>query len=102
MVEPNAIVVSVGDVRFGNYQPLSLIAGPCQLESRAARVRHGGRAEGDVRTALAVGLVYKTSFDKANRTSAQGQARDGAGGLPCRSSPTSAQKLRPAGADGCS
>jgi 2-dehydro-3-deoxyphosphooctonate aldolase (KDO 8-P synthase) len=62
-------IVSVGPVRFGNALPLALIAGPCQLESRA----HGlemASALREIAEGLGIGLVFKTSFDKANRTSA--------------------------------
>ncbi len=64
-----APVVSAGNVRFGNALPLAVIAGPCQLESRA----HGlevASALKEIAARLGIGLVYKTSFDKANRTSA--------------------------------
>ncbi len=64
-----APVVSAGSVRFGNALPLAVIAGPCQLESRA----HGlevASALKEIAARLKIGLVYKTSFDKANRTSA--------------------------------
>jgi 2-dehydro-3-deoxyphosphooctonate aldolase (KDO 8-P synthase) len=64
-----APLVLVGDVEFGNDLPISIIAGPCQLESRA----HGlevASALKEIAVRLQIGLVYKTSFDKANRTSA--------------------------------
>ncbi len=66
-----AAVVSAGNVKFGNALPLAVIAGPCQLESRA----HGlevASALKEIAARLGIGLVYKTSFDKANRTSASG------------------------------
>ncbi len=66
-----APVVSAGTVKFGNALPLAVIAGPCQLESRA----HGlevASALKEIAARLKIGLVYKTSFDKANRTSASG------------------------------
>jgi len=66
-----APVVSAGNVKFGNALPLAVIAGPCQLESRA----HGlevASALKEIAARLKIGLVYKTSFDKANRTSASG------------------------------
>ncbi|MBB5050196.1 2-dehydro-3-deoxyphosphooctonate aldolase (KDO 8-P synthase) [Afipia massiliensis] len=66
-----APVVSAGNVKFGNVLPLAVIAGPCQLESRA----HGlevASALKEIAARLKIGLVYKTSFDKANRTSASG------------------------------
>jgi 2-dehydro-3-deoxyphosphooctonate aldolase (KDO 8-P synthase) len=60
--------VHVGDVVFGNDLPLVLIAGPCALESRAHALEMS-RALKEMATGLGVGLVYKTSFDKANRSS---------------------------------
>lgn len=71
MAEPNA-VVSVGDVQFGNELPLALIAGPCQLESRDHAFDMAGALK-DICGRLGIGLVYKTSFDKANRTSLEGR-----------------------------
>ena len=66
--DPNA-VVAVGKVRFGNNLPLALIAGPCALESRAHAFDMAA-ALTDITARLGIGFVYKTSFDKANRTSA--------------------------------
>lgn len=66
--EPNA-VVAVGHVRFGNRLPLALIAGPCALESRAHAFEMASALK-EITARLGIGLVYKTSFDKANRTSA--------------------------------
>jgi 2-dehydro-3-deoxyphosphooctonate aldolase (KDO 8-P synthase) len=66
---PNA-VVSVGTVRFGNDLPLALIAGPCALESRAHALEMASSLK-EITAKLGAGLVYKTSFDKANRTSAR-------------------------------
>jgi 2-dehydro-3-deoxyphosphooctonate aldolase (KDO 8-P synthase) len=60
--------VVVGDVRFGNALPLSLIAGPCQLESRAHALEMAAALR-DIARRVGIGLVFKTSFDKANRTS---------------------------------
>src|ERR1700742_2406962 len=71
-LSPNAIV-EVGRARFGNARPLSLIAGPCQLESRAHALEMAGALK-EIAAKARVGLIYKTSFDKANRTSA-GAAR---------------------------
>jgi 2-dehydro-3-deoxyphosphooctonate aldolase (KDO 8-P synthase) len=62
-------VVDVGGVRFGNNLPLSLIAGPCQLESRAHALEMASALK-EIAARASIGLVYKTSFDKANRTSA--------------------------------
>jgi len=66
-----APVVDVGQVRFGNDLPLSIIAGPCQLESRAHALEVASALK-EIAGRLKIGLVYKTSFDKANRTSASG------------------------------
>jgi 2-dehydro-3-deoxyphosphooctonate aldolase (KDO 8-P synthase) len=63
-----AAIVSVGEVRFGNTLPISVIAGPCQLESRAHALEVAGALK-EIAARLGIGLVYKTSFDKANRTS---------------------------------
>jgi 2-dehydro-3-deoxyphosphooctonate aldolase (KDO 8-P synthase) len=65
---PNPIV-AVGAVRFGNALPLALIAGPCALESREHALEMAGALK-ELAGRLGIGLVYKTSFDKANRTSA--------------------------------
>jgi 2-dehydro-3-deoxyphosphooctonate aldolase (KDO 8-P synthase) len=64
---PNA-AVTVGAVRFGNELPLALIAGPCALESRNHALEMAGALK-EIAARAGVGLVYKTSFDKANRTS---------------------------------
>ncbi len=64
---PNA-AVGVGAVRFGNELPLALIAGPCALESRAHALEMASALK-EIAARVGVGLVYKTSFDKANRTS---------------------------------
>jgi 2-dehydro-3-deoxyphosphooctonate aldolase (KDO 8-P synthase) len=60
-----------GAVRFGAHLPLVLIAGPCQLESRAHALEMAGALK-EIATRRAIGLVFKTSFDKANRTSGAG------------------------------
>jgi len=65
---PNSIV-AVGAARFGNALPLALIAGPCALESREHALEMAGALK-EIAGRLGIGLVYKTSFDKANRTSA--------------------------------
>jgi 2-dehydro-3-deoxyphosphooctonate aldolase (KDO 8-P synthase) len=66
---PNSIV-EVGTARFGNQLPLTLIAGPCQLES-SAHALEMAQALKEIAARLKIGLVYKTSFDKANRTSSK-------------------------------
>jgi 2-dehydro-3-deoxyphosphooctonate aldolase (KDO 8-P synthase) len=64
-----APVVTAGSVTFGNHLPISIIAGPCQLESRAHALEVASALK-EIAGRLGIGLVYKTSFDKANRTSA--------------------------------
>jgi len=71
MSKPNS-VVTVGNVAFANSEPLSLIAGPCQMESRQHAFDMAGVLK-DMAGRLGIGLVYKTSFDKANRTSLTGK-----------------------------
>ena len=66
-----APIVNVGPVKFGNNLPVSIIAGPCQLESRAHALEVAGALK-EIAVRLKIGLVYQTSFDKANRTSAAG------------------------------
>ena len=74
--------VSVGNLVLGNDRPLALIAGPCQLESRA-HAREMCQALVEMTARLGMGLIYKTSFDKANRTSLDGARGIGmAKGLP--------------------
>jgi 2-dehydro-3-deoxyphosphooctonate aldolase (KDO 8-P synthase) len=67
MSAPNRIV-TVGSVPFGNALPLALIAGPCALESRQHALEMASALK-EIAARLKIGLVYKTSFDKANRTS---------------------------------
>ncbi|MBB5046303.1 2-dehydro-3-deoxyphosphooctonate aldolase (KDO 8-P synthase) [Rhodopseudomonas rhenobacensis] len=74
MIAPTAAapIVAAGSVRFGNALPLAVIAGPCQLESRAHALETASALK-EIAEKLGIGLVYKTSFDKANRTSASSQ-----------------------------
>ncbi|HOV03025.1 MAG TPA: 3-deoxy-8-phosphooctulonate synthase [Hyphomicrobiales bacterium] len=65
-------VVDVRGVEFGNDLPLALIAGPCQLESRAHALEMASGLK-EICARVGIGLVFKTSFDKANRTSVAGQ-----------------------------
>lgn len=71
-----ARAVTVGPVTFGNDRPLTIIAGPCQLESREHALEMS-QALVEITGRLGLGLVYKSSFDKANRTS--GSAARGLG-----------------------
>ena len=66
---PANAIVAVGAARFANAAPLALIAGPCQLESRAHAFEMATALK-ELTGRLGIGFVYKTSFDKANRTSA--------------------------------
>lgn len=63
-----AASVSVGNVVFGNALPLAVMAGPCALESRAHALETAAALK-EIAGRLGIGLVYKSSFDKANRTS---------------------------------
>jgi len=73
VTQPNAVIeikTPTGPtVRIGNAERLSIIAGPCQMESRqhALETAHALK---EIAARLGIGLIYKTSFDKANRTSA--------------------------------
>jgi 2-dehydro-3-deoxyphosphooctonate aldolase (KDO 8-P synthase) len=67
IAKPNR-TVEIGKVRFGNDLPLVLIAGPCALESRAHAFEVASALK-EIAARRGIGLVYKTSFDKANRTS---------------------------------
>jgi 2-dehydro-3-deoxyphosphooctonate aldolase (KDO 8-P synthase) len=75
-VAPNAVIeISTGHgptVRIGNGLRLSIIAGPCQMESRAHALETA-HALKEMSARLGIGLIYKTSFDKANRTSASAE-----------------------------
>jgi len=65
--KPNS-TVTIGKVRIGNARPLVLIAGPCALESRAHAFEMAAALK-EIAARCGIGLIYKTSFDKANRTS---------------------------------
>lgn len=94
-IAPNAIV-EVGAVRLGNRLPLALIAGPCAMESRAHALEMAAELKA-IASKLKLGLIYKSSFDKANRTSGQSagcRSRRCAAGV-CRNP----QLARRAGAD---
>jgi 2-dehydro-3-deoxyphosphooctonate aldolase (KDO 8-P synthase) len=69
--KPNR-AVTVGSVTFANDRPIALLAGPCQMESRAHALEMATALK-EIAARLGVGLVYKTSFDKANRTSLGGK-----------------------------
>ncbi|EXL01747.1 3-deoxy-8-phosphooctulonate synthase [Aquamicrobium defluvii] len=71
MTTPNA-AVKAGTVTFDNSAPLALIAGPCQLETRQHAFDMAGALR-EMTAKLGIALVYKTSYDKANRTSLSGK-----------------------------
>lgn len=70
-MRPNPIV-TIGALSVGNSEPMTVFAGPCALESRAHALEMASALK-EISERLGLGLVYKTSFDKANRTSAQSQ-----------------------------
>jgi 2-dehydro-3-deoxyphosphooctonate aldolase (KDO 8-P synthase) len=81
VARPNSHV-AVGNVRFGNDLPLTVIAGPCQMESRDHAFDMAGTLQ-EICGRAGIGFVYKTSFDKANRTSLTGRRGVGLdGALP--------------------
>lgn len=60
--------VSIGKVKIGGANPFVLIAGPCVIESENSAIKHA-RALKDIAGKLGIPLIYKSSYDKANRTS---------------------------------
>jgi 2-dehydro-3-deoxyphosphooctonate aldolase (KDO 8-P synthase) len=68
MITPNA-TVTVGSVSFAHDRPLALIAGPCAMESRTHALEVAAALK-EIAEKAGIGLVFKTSYDKANRTSA--------------------------------
>jgi 2-dehydro-3-deoxyphosphooctonate aldolase (KDO 8-P synthase) len=64
--------VDIGPVSLSNQKPLGIIAGPCQLETREHALEMAGRLK-QLADKLGIGIIYKTSYDKANRTSLKGQ-----------------------------
>ena len=69
-------LIKCGNLNISNSNPFTLIAGPCQLENEkhamsvAEKLKH-------MTNKLGIGLIYKTSFDKANRTSLKGKRGTG-------------------------
>jgi 2-dehydro-3-deoxyphosphooctonate aldolase (KDO 8-P synthase) len=70
-LQPNARV-KVGDITIANDAPIAVFAGPCQMESRAHALEMAAALK-ETAAKLKIGLIYKTSFDKANRTSLSGR-----------------------------
>ena len=64
--------VTVGAASFANDAPIAVLAGPCQMESRAHALEMAAALK-EIAGRLGIGLVYKSSFDKANRTSLGGK-----------------------------
>ena len=69
MLDAKQRIVAVGDIAIGNALPFVLIAGPCQIESRAHALEMAA-ALAELSAATGVRVIYKSSYDKANRTSA--------------------------------
>ncbi|WP_075631749.1 3-deoxy-8-phosphooctulonate synthase [Novacetimonas hansenii] len=67
-MENAQVEIRVGDLVIGNDRPFTLIAGPCQIESESHAVETADFLQAVTRR-LGIGLIYKSSFDKANRTS---------------------------------
>ena len=69
MTQPNHVTIAA--LTLGNDLPMALIAGPCVMESREHALETAN-ALADMACSLGIGLIYKSSFDKANRTSSEG------------------------------
>ena len=65
-------LVKCGKLSISNTNPFTLIAGPCQLESEEHALDVAGQLK-KITEKIGIGLIYKTSFDKANRTSLMGK-----------------------------
>ena len=80
-LRPNT-TVRLGATAIGNHLPIMVFAGPCQMESRAHALEMAHELK-EIAGRLGIGLVYKSSFDKANRTSLRGKRGIGLeGALP--------------------
>jgi 2-dehydro-3-deoxyphosphooctonate aldolase (KDO 8-P synthase) len=66
------LTVKCGSVEISNSNSFCLIAGPCQLETEQHAMDMAGKIK-EITTKLGIGFIYKTSFDKANRTSLKGK-----------------------------
>jgi 2-dehydro-3-deoxyphosphooctonate aldolase (KDO 8-P synthase) len=69
--KPNT-TVRIGDVSLGNHLPIAVFAGPCQMESRGHAMEMASALK-EICGRLGIGVIYKSSFDKANRTSLSGK-----------------------------
>ena len=68
----NNIIVNCGNLKISNGNKICLIAGPCQLETEQHAMDMAGKIK-EISTRLNIDFIYKTSFDKANRTSLKGK-----------------------------
>ena len=66
------VEVKCGKLTISNNNPFTLIAGPCQLENENHAIDVAKKLK-EITDKLSIGLIYKTSFDKANRTSIKGK-----------------------------
>lgn len=74
--------IQLGNLTIGNDLPFTLIAGPCQMESREHALMMSKKLK-EITDRLGIGFIYKSSFDKANRTSLSGKRGIGLeGALP--------------------
>ena len=64
--------INCNGIKISNNEPLTLIAGPCQLESEQHSMDMAGKIK-EIAKKFDIGFIYKTSFDKANRTSLKGK-----------------------------
>ncbi len=65
-------IVNCNGIKLSNNNKISLIAGPCQLETEQHAMDMAGKNK-DIASKFKIGFIYKTSFDKANRTSLKGK-----------------------------
>ena len=65
-------IINCNGIKISNSEPLTLIAGPCQLESEQHSMDMAGKIK-EIADKFSIGFIYKTSFDKANRTSLKGK-----------------------------
>ena len=68
----NSIKVNCGNIEISNNKKICIIAGPCQLETEQHAMDMAGKIQ-EITKKFALGFIYKTSFDKANRTSLKGK-----------------------------
>ena len=74
-------VLRLGNIRIGNREPLTLIAGPCSLESRSLALSVAERLS-RLKRQMGINVIFKCSYDKANRSALTSYRGPGIGGLP--------------------